>query len=417
MMLLKVGGLNLLASLVRIATQLAVTKIIVLTMGAAGLVVVGQIQNLISLLGTGSTFGTFGGVVKQTAEGEHHPHLVWSTALTISGSIAFVWLAASVVWSDDLAAFLFNDPGKAYLVVLCAVANLLVVLQALIFHALNGLRRYKLFIVCSILNSVTNLALVASAALLEGGTVILVLMCFSQAIQLLGASIAFARTHEMTVRGLLKGVDRSVLVGLLPFVAIGITTAGVFPVTQLFVRSHLIASFGLAETGVWEAAMKISTLYISLLSTALGLYLLPTFARCKLQTDLQRHVLQAFGTVFVLLLVGAVLQFLLRDFIVIFIFSRDFSAAADLLTLQLPGDVARGLMVVLVFLATSKARGWSVVVINLTFGVTFYVAVAIWTTLPGGTIANASASYTFGSFVALLVALGAVAHLLFIRKT
>lgn len=416
MMLLKVGGLNLIASLVRIATQLAVTKIIVLSMGAAGLVAVGQIQNLISLLGTGSTLGTLVGVVKQTAEGEHDPNRVWSTALTTSGAIALLWLVVCLVAAADMAAFLFDDQEKAYLVILCAVANLLVVLQALLFHALTGLRRYKVFIACSILNSVVNLALIALAAAIDGSTLILMLMCFSQAVQILGAGIAFARTPEMTVRGLLQGVDRDVLKGLLPFVAIGLTTAGIFPVTQLLVRSHLIASFGLAETGVWEAAMKISTLYVSLLSTALGLYLLPTFAKSREQSELRLHVLQALGTVLVLLLIGAAMQFLLRGYIILIIYSRDFAAAADLLTLQLAGDVARGLVMVLVFLATSKARSWSVVIINLTFGVTFYVAVVISTTMQGGTLANASASYTFGSFIALIVAAVAAAHLLLRRE-
>lgn len=411
MMLLKVGGLNLISSLVRIGTQLAVTKIIALSMGAPGLVVVGQIQNLVSMLGTGSTLGTFGGVVKQTAEAEVAPHLVWSTALTMSGVMAIVFLAASVVWSGDLANFLFDDEGNDYLVVLCAAANLLVVLQSLFFHALTGLRRYKLFIVCSILNSFANLVLVAVAAAFGGGSLLLQVMCFSQAIQILGAGIAFVRTPEMTVRGLLNGVDRSALIRLLPFVAIGITTAGVFPATQLLVRSHLIATFGLVETGVWEAAMKVSTLYIALLSTAFGLYLLPTFASSKQKSELRRHVMQALSTVFVLLMVGATLQFLLRDWIIIFVFSRDFLAAADLLALQLIGDVARGLVMVLVFLATSKSRGWSVVAINLTFGATFYAAMAIWTTLPGGAIANASASYTLGSIVALLVAIGVVGNL------
>lgn len=416
MMLLKVGGFNLIASLVRVATQLAVTKIIVLSIGAAGLVAVGQIQNLISLMGTGSTLGTFGGVAKQTADGETDPDKVWSTALTMSGVMAVVCLGASIVWSGGLATFLFDDAGKAYLVVVCAVANLFVVLQALIFHALTGLRSYKLYIFCSILNSVVNLVLVAAAATLGGGTLILLVMCLSQAIQIVGACIAFVRTPEMTVRSLLKGVDRSVLIGLLPFVAIGITTAVTFPITQLLVRSHLIDSFGLAETGVWEAAMKVSTLYISLLSTALGLYLLPTFAKSNQKQELRWQVLQALGTVFALLLVGAALQFFLRDWIIILIFSRDFSAAADLLALQLPGDVARGLTLVLVFLATAKARGWSVVAINLTFGATFYAATAIWATLPGGSIENASVFYTLGSILALLVAVVMVGHFFLGRK-
>jgi PST family polysaccharide transporter len=416
MKLIKVSALNLIASLVRIATQLAVTKIIVLSAGASGLVTFGQIQNLISLLGTGSTLGSFGGVVKQTADGKNDPELVWGTALYISWILAAVSLAGAILLSEELARFLFNDISMAYLVVVCAAANFLVVLQALVFHAVAGLQRFKLHVVCSVINSIVNLVLVATAALVGGSILILLVMCLSQAIQIVGAGIAFARTPEMRVRGLLRGIDKRVLIGLVPFVAIGLTTAGVFPITQLFVRSHLIATFGLAQTAPWEAAMKISALYISLLSTALGLYLLPAFSKIGPGPELRRQVFHSLGIVLCVLLVGAALQFLVRDWIIVIVFSQDLLAAADLLVLQLPGDVARGLVTVLVFLATSQARSWTVVAINATFGAVFYAATLFWAVMPMGTIENASTSYTIGSFAALFIALAATARLIFGRN-
>lgn len=416
MKLLKVSGLNSIASMVRIITQLAVTKVIVLSMGATGLVTVGQIQNFISILSTGSTLGTFSGVVKQTAENEDSVHFIWSTALTMSGVIATIGLMASSFWSHDLAKFLFDDRSKAYLVVLCAFANLFVVLQALIFHALNGLRHYKLYIVCSILNSIIGLMMVIAAAAIGGGPLILLVMCFSQAIQIAGATIAFMRTPEMTVVKFFQGLNTAALKTLLPFIAIGISTAGVLPITQLLVRSHLISSFGLAEAGHWEAAMKISTIYVSLASTVLGLYLIPEFAKSKDKFELYHTLIHTLGVVFLLSLCGAVAQFLLRDWIITLIFSKDFIEASELLVLQLAGDGARILMMVLLFVATSKADSWAVVFVNLVFGVIFYAAMLIWTAAAGGSIASASAAYTLANVVALLFAFIVVSRMFLGRK-
>lgn len=413
--LVQTVGLNGAATVVRLFTQIAITKIVAVSVGPAGLVVVGQIQNLISLLGSGSTLGLFGGVVKLTADGSVRQEQVWSTALGVSAINAAIWFILSVFFARAAAQFLFDDPGKAYIVVLCASANGLVVLQALISHILTGLRAFKLHIATSILNSVLYLAMVVTAATFGASDIIFVAICFSQAIQIFGAVVAFYLSPAITLRSFTFGINRSIFAQLSPFVMIGLATAITLPIVQSLVRSHLVKNFGITDAGYWEAAMKISMLYSSLLSAAFGLYLLPTFASAKTHLQLKSHLVQALGLVFIVLLIGAVLQYLLLDWIIVFIFSSSFAPAAELVLLHIPGDIARGLLVVLIFFASAQARSLLVITINLIFASAFYIGTLTWAVPASGTISDAAISYSIGNFIAFAFALFVLRHFLWLH--
>jgi PST family polysaccharide transporter len=415
--LVQTVALNGAATLVRLFTQIAITKILAVSVGPAGLVIVGQIQNLISLLGSGSTLGLFGGVVKLTADGSVPRERVWSTALGISGINAAIWLIVSIFFAQSAARFLFHDAGKAYIVILCAAANLFVVLQALIFHVLSGLRAFKLHVACSVLNSIVGLLMVGFAAAFGGSGSIFIVICFSQAIAVIGAVIAMRQLPALNPRNLIQGVSRDVIAKLAPFIAIGLTSAITLPMSQMLVRAHLINTFGVIETGYWEAAMKISLLYSSLIGTAFGLYLLPTFARATTDSQLRSELRQALTVLSSVLVVAAALQYLLRDGIIASIFSTEFAVSANLLALQLPGDIARGLLMVLILANTSRAQSWLVIGLNVIFGAGFYMFALLLSTkatgLPIDTIAGASLAYTLAAGAALLAGVLVNARLIF----
>jgi len=311
----------------------------------------------------------------------------------------------------------FHDAGKAYIVILCAAANLFVVLQALIFHVLSGLRAFKLHVACSVLNSIVGLLMVGFAAAFGGSGSIFIVICFSQAIAVIGAVIAMRQLPALNPRNLIQGVSRDVIAKLAPFIAIGLTSAITLPMSQMLVRAHLINTFGVIETGYWEAAMKISLLYSSLIGTAFGLYLLPTFARATTDSQLRSELRQALTVLSSVLVVAAALQYLLRDGIIASIFSTEFAVSANLLALQLPGDIARGLLMVLILANTSRAQSWLVIGLNVIFGAGFYMFALLLSTkatgLPIDTIAGASLAYTLAAGAALLAGVLVNARLIF----
>ena len=56
------------------------------------------------------------------------------------------------------------------------------------------------------------------------------------------------------------------------------------------IRNHLGLAFGLKAAGYWEALMRVSNLYLMLVTTPLAVYYLPTLSQIVNRADLRREI-------------------------------------------------------------------------------------------------------------------------------
>lgn len=406
MQMIRVVGSNLVATAVRIVCQVLTTKIIAIMIGPSGLVIVGQIQNLISILGTVASMGINGGVVKLTAERPDGAERVWSTALALATAIAGVLMIAAIAMSRTLSTALMGDPGFAPVIMLIAGANVVTVIQALLFHILTGLKAYRRYVIGSICNSFLLLGLVALAASLGGGGLILGAMALSQASQIVGAVLVSRGVARIRLRAFLAGIDPACLRALWPFVWIGLATALTLPISQMAVRANLIEATGAAFAGIWEAAFKLSALYVSVLGAALGVYVLPTFSSLGDRSALRAEFVRVVAVLLGVLILGAAAQYLLRDVIIRGVYTAQFLPASELYAIHIPGDIARGLTFVVIMLATSRAMSGAVVIANLVFALAFVGLSLLWIPIAGGE--GAARAYVVASVGGLVTSLALV---------
>ncbi|UOQ82128.1 hypothetical protein [Hymenobacter sp. 5414T-23] len=143
-------------------------------------------------------------------------------------------------------------------------------------------------------------------------------------------------------------------------------------------REVLIQQLGLAQTDLWQAVAKLSDNYTMVFSAIMGSVYYPRLAALTAQPLQRRALVRAVLSLLApVVLVGFVLLWLLRGWLLPLLFNQHFAAAAPLLAPQLVGDWAKFLTWALLFLLTVRAQVGRYVLVQAASAV-LYALLLIW---------------------------------------
>jgi len=153
------------------------------------------------------------------------------------------------------------------------------------------------------------------------------------------------------------------------YFAMGIVGALTGPISMIAVRTILTNDFSLEYSGYWQAVSKISEAYLAVLTTAMTVYYFPKTAAAKTLSDHLTILKTGARLVVPLSLAMAVTIFYLKDFIISFLFTKDFQHASVLFLYQNIGDFFR--ICSWLFATILLAKGYFV--INATLEISFSI--------------------------------------------
>jgi PST family polysaccharide transporter len=126
------------------------------------------------------------------------------------------------------------------------------------------------------------------------------------------------------------------------------------PASLILVRNILVDSAGWEVAGHWQSVFRISEVYLSVLTVALGTYVLPKLSSLKDNQSIKHEVKSTLIVVAPLSILLAILIYLFRDLIITLLFTDEFRDARDLFSIQLAGDVLKICSWVIAFPLVSK---------------------------------------------------------------
>jgi len=127
------------------------------------------------------------------------------------------------------------------------------------------------------------------------------------------------------------------------------------PLSQMLIRAYLTQEFSLAYAGYWEAMIRLSTVYLMLVTTTLGVYYLPRLSELNKIDEIKKEVYLGYKFLFPLTVVGGIIVFVLRDWIINLLFTPSFAPMQDLFFWQMMGDALKIGSWILAYLMLSKA--------------------------------------------------------------
>ena len=125
------------------------------------------------------------------------------------------------------------------------------------------------------------------------------------------------------------------------------------------VRNILVGELGWEQAGIWDAVWKISTAYLGVITASLSVYYLPLLSKASCLEERRNATNSTVKVILPFVVLMSFIVYLLRDFIILILFSDEFSKGAEIMPIQLVGDVIKILSWLYAYpMLATGAKGW-----------------------------------------------------------
>jgi len=344
MSLIKTSLLNGIAVAVRVASSLVLNKILAVYVGPAGYAVIGQFQNVVSIIVSLAGGVVSMGVTKATAQhydDEARQHAVWQTAFRFS---LFASLAAGVLlllFGNKLSEWLLHRSDMSSVFIWLALTLPAMAANNLLLAIVNGKKELTIYVSANITGSLISLIVSGLLAYNFGLYGVLLAFTINPALVLGATAIMVSRKQWFNAKNLWGQINQPALRELSGYGLMGLTSALVVPASFILIRDHLSSQLGLASAGYWQASWKISEIYLMLVTSTLSVYYLPRLAEIRTAPELKAEILKVYRFAMPIVITSAAMIYVLRDFIIHLLFTADFLPMRELFAWQLLGDVIK----------------------------------------------------------------------------
>jgi PST family polysaccharide transporter len=382
---------------IRVVCGLLINKLVAVLLGPAGIAVIGQTQNFLTVMSQALTIGMPNALVNRLAvappDGERRALfklLILLVTATVTAAVIGIFLLRQ--WLPDF--FLIPNTSPLLLAALLASCLPFLALYSTLTAVLNGDRRTRAYFAALSLTPLTMLPLTALAVSMLGPLGVLVGFCASYAI-----------TAAVCLRfGVLRVSWRTILQSAIPdstqlrtirnLCLMSVVAAIVAPVCAIVIRSMLAFHVDAESAGLWDGIQRISDAYLMPLMVPMAAYFLPAFSRTTESAALSREMWRGLLMIAVALPLLAGTVFLLRDWLVALLFTERFAPISSLIHLQLFADFFR--MIGWLFGYFLLAREATRIFVSAELGAGFVQVVSASILIPERGISGAIIAYWMG---------------------
>lgn len=342
--LVKVFSFTSLATLVRMLTGLVSVKVVALLVGPAGMAVMGQLTSIVGISQSVSTGGIGGGVtsfVSSERDNEGMLRSYLSAALRITLLCTLLLSLFFIAGARWVAANVLMCAEYAWVVRVFGVTLILYSLNSLLLSIINGFKEFRDFVKISIWNSVVGMLFTVAMVYVWGLPGAMLAAVTFQSVVFFVTLWMVRRSGWLYRANFMAPWSRIAGRGYLKYAVMAAVTLCCGQVTQLILRSYVMVDISGAAAGLWEGINKLSGVWMSVVTTAFGVWYLPRFAELKEMDAVKREMRQGYRLFVPLFALAFLVVFLLRRPLIMLLFSREFIPMQELFGWQLGADMIK----------------------------------------------------------------------------
>lgn len=386
MNLFKTSALNGVAVLIKTATLFILNKILAVYVGPAGYAVIGQFQNFIQMITTfsGSMINT--AVTKYTAEyyeDEKKQINIWRNAGSMVFVLSLFFSLLIILFQQQLSLYIFHSLDYQSIFVWFAIFLIFFNFNTLFLAILNGKKEILKLVFANIAGSIVSLVITSILAIKYHLYGALVALSIYQSLAFFVTLYLCYKADWFRFSYLLGKIDQEVAKKFMAFALMALVSAVCVPLSQIVIRTYIGQAFGVNYAGYWEAMIRLSAAYLMLVTTTLGVYYLPRLSELKSLVEIKKEVYLGYKFIFPLAILGGGFAYLLKDWIIVVLFSKKFLPMADLFLWQIIGDTLKIGSWILAYLMLSKAMTKLFVTTEIIFSISSILLTYICTQMFG----------------------------------
>lgn len=373
---LKTSLLSAISTFIKLTSNLVINKVIAIYIGPAGVALIGQFQNFLNVVTTLGNGAITSGVTKYVAEynetDSQKRDVFISVAIKITLSVSILLGLALIIGSRFISGELFQTEQYHAIFKVLGGTLWLIGLNTIILSIINGLKKIRLFIAVNITGSLLSLVFTTVLTVkynLWGALLALILV---QALLLLISLPTAIKKLNIQFKWQ-KNLSSKYYKKLLAFSLMSIVSVICVSTTQIAIRNYLVEEFSIQEAGYWQAVWMISTMYLMVITTALSTYYLPRLSELTDVTEIRNEIISGYKIIIPFVLISASTIYLLKDFIIEFLFTKEFYPMRELFFYQLLGDFLKMCSWTLAFLMIAKGMVKTFIISEISFALSFYI--------------------------------------------
>lgn len=330
-------------TLARAVNGLVVLKILAFYTNPAEFGRLTQIMGIVALSGMLAAGGIGAGLTRQLASNQNPVDQRRWLAVALR-----IYLVASVVIgiflvaaSSGLARWLLNENGYSFVFVCLALGQAIIGASNLAQSIAAARADYLFILGTTIIGSVAGV-LAVGFGIWAGGAVgaAIALVINSSFPGLVAVAIKRRALWHLAFR-FRERVQGGDVVLLLKYASVALIGATSLSFAQIAGRNLVGQSLGWDVVGLWQTVVRISDVYMQLISVLLMAYILPRLSRHSNFVNMHPTFLRLCGSICGVFIFGATFIYVFREAIIPFLFSRAFLPASALLLPQMLGDFFR----------------------------------------------------------------------------
>ena len=340
---------------IQMLAVIIINKILAITIGPSGIALMGQFTNFKDLVINFANGSLGQGVTKYIADPKFENKKILATSNLFTTIISILTGILVIIFSNSLSNFLFRTIEYSYVFTIFGFTVPFFAFNNLLISTVNGFRNYKLLAKLKIVNSLIALCISGSLVwnfLLDGA---LIAQAINTSIVFLASLLIIYKIRSNYFSFNIEMFDKKIFKKLLAFTLMALTSMMLKPIVQIYLRDYIILSSGEFEAGIWEAVRKLSIYYTQIITAALGVYYLPRLSSLNTNLELKKEIINGIRKVIPLIIFLGFFIFWLKKWIILLLFSEDFSMMNGLIFPQLIGDFFMILSFMIAYLMLAKA--------------------------------------------------------------
>ena len=357
MTLIKTSVLTGISTVIKLVSAFVINKVIALYIGPSGLAIVGQLQNFTSIITTFSNGAISSGIVKYTAEYQdiEEKKKIFSSSIVISLICSLIISIFLFGFSDYLSELILKDIQYSSVFIIFGATIFLFALNMVLISILNGQKEIKKYVLVNIAGSIFSLVFTSVLIMQLNLKGALYAMVLNQSVVFFVTLAFVLKSSWFKLEYFLKGLDKESLSKLSKYSLMAIVSALTVPVSHLIIREYIGENLGWDSAGYWQGIWYISTMYLLLVTTTLSVYYLPRLSEIQDNKELRKEIFSGYKIIMPIVIVASLVIFLLKEYVVLIAFSKNFMPMIDLFAWQLIGDVIKIASWLLAYLMLAKA--------------------------------------------------------------
>lgn len=372
--IVKVFSLNAISTFIRMLTGMVSVKIVASIIGPAGVAIVGQLNNLVSILLGVANGGISSGVTKYVAEYRDDNQMmpnIMSNALRITVICSLMMSFVLIIGHRYFSQYVLLSDEYGYVFVVFGFTIIFYTLNGLLISILNGYKRFKKFVVVNISGTLIGLLFSVSLVVSFGLAGALINAVTFQSVIFFITLYLLRKETWLIKDNFTKKYDPCIVRMFFGYSAMTILSLALLPVSQMLLRGYVISQISIVEAGWWEGMNRISQMYLSVITTSLSVYYLPKLSETRNSDELRAEIFRVYKFIAPILFIATLCIYILRHFIVWLLYTPSFYPMEDLFACQLIGDFFKIMSWILAYQMIAKSQTKIFIVTEIFFTVSY----------------------------------------------